>query len=180
MTILYTDASRSGEHQLHSIDQMVALQRKGHSVMLACREDSWIAKEAYCHNLLVSYIPFKNSLHIPSILALIRLIIRSRPTLIVTHNSNDTNIVGIARALMIGRISHFCIIQQKTGLPEKMRILPLNYMCDAVAVPVKAMIERLMQAGCRKPVYLYHPGVILSACRFFMKYPYLRISVTGC
>ncbi|EEZ5278433.1 glycosyltransferase [Escherichia coli] len=171
MTILYTDASRSGEHQLHSIDQMVSLQRKGHRVMLACREDSWIAKEAYCHNISVSYIPFKNSLHIPSILALIRLIIRSRPTLIVTHNSNDTNIVGIARALMIGRISHFCIIQQKTGLPEKMRMLPLNYMCDVVAVPAKAMIERLMQAGCRKPVYLVPPGCDFKRLQVLQEIP---------
>ncbi|EMD3343362.1 TPA: glycosyltransferase family 1 protein, partial [Escherichia coli] len=44
MKILYTESSPNiGGQELQALAQMAAMQRAGHSVMLACRENSRIA-----------------------------------------------------------------------------------------------------------------------------------------
>lgn len=47
MNILFTESSPNiGGQELQAVAQMVAIRKKGHSVLLVCREKSKIASEA--------------------------------------------------------------------------------------------------------------------------------------
>lgn len=166
MNILYTESSPNvGGQELQAIAQMLAFQRAGHRVMLACRQNSRIAGEAEKHALTVRYVPFRNSLHLPSVIALGRLIRTFRPQMVICHSGHDSNTVAITRAILPGRDGRFCVIRQKTYLTRNMKMFSLNWLCDAVAVPGLAMKETLLKAGCRRPVSVVTPGFDFAALR---------------
>ncbi|PAX81808.1 glycosyltransferase family 4 protein [Citrobacter sp. TSA-1] len=159
MNILYTESSRNiGGQEYQAVAQMVALKQAGHQVMLACRESSGIAEEAAKHGLRVMYIPFRNSLHLPSVCALRRGIRAFCPDIVVCHSGHDSNIVALTRATLPGRTGRFCIIRQKTWLTSKIRTFSLNHLCDAIVVPGRAMKQALEQAGCRRLIRVIPPG----------------------
>ena len=112
MNILYTESSPNicGQ-ELQAIAQMCAMRRLGHQVMLACREHSRISAEARRYGIPVVHIPFRNSLHIPSVLTLRRLIVAFRPEMIVCHRGHDSNIAGITRRTLYGSPSYVCAIK---------------------------------------------------------------------
>ena len=75
MKILFTESSPDiGGQELQALAQMTALQKHGHSVLLACREKSKIAHEARTIGHDVTFIPFRNSLNLPSIISLRQVI----------------------------------------------------------------------------------------------------------
>lgn len=159
MNILYTESSLNiGGQELQAVAQMVVLMKAGHQVMLACRENSGIAQKAAMHDIRVTHIPFRNSLHLPSIFALRRLIVKFRPDIVICHSGHDSNIVGLARGLLSGRLGHFGIVRQKTYLTTGMKMFSLNNMCDVVVVPSAEMREQLIQANCRQAVAVVPPG----------------------
>ena len=136
MNILYTESSSNiGGQELQAIAQMRAMRRLGHQVILACREHSRISAEACRYGIPVVHIPFRNSLHPPSILALRRLIVTFRPEIALSHSGHDSNIVGITRRTLFGGLSRFIIVRQKTYMTRNMKMFSLNHMCDVVVVP---------------------------------------------
>ncbi|TQO04876.1 UNVERIFIED_ORG: glycosyltransferase involved in cell wall biosynthesis [Citrobacter freundii] len=156
MNILYTESSPNiGGQGLQAIAQM-----------LACRENSGIAQKAVMHDIRVTHIPFRNSLHLPSIFALRRLIVAFRPDIVVCHSGHDSNITGLARGLLCGRLGRFGIVRQKTYLTAGMKMFSLNNMCDVVAVPSAEMRARLIQnSNCRQPVAVVPPGTDFARLR---------------
>ncbi|EOO7835921.1 glycosyltransferase, partial [Escherichia coli] len=97
MKILFTESSSDiGGQELQALAQMTALQKQGHSVLLACREKSKIAPEARKRGHDVTFIPFRNSLHLPSILRLRRIIGEFKPDLVICHSGHDSNIAGLS------------------------------------------------------------------------------------
>lgn len=166
MKFLYTESSPDiGGQELQAIAQMCAMQRSGHQVMLACREHSRISAEARRYGISVVHIPFRNSLHLPSVLALRRLTVTFRPDIVVCHSGHDSNITGLARASLTGRAGRFCIIRQKTYMTRKVRMFSLNYMCDVVVVPSGDVSSRLLASRCLRPVVVMPPGTDFSALR---------------
>jgi glycosyltransferase involved in cell wall biosynthesis len=166
MNILYTESSPNiGGQELQAIAQMVALMKAGHQVILACRENSCIAKKAGIHGIRVVGIPFRNSLHLPSIFALRRLIMSFRPDIVVCHSGHDSNITGLTRVLLSGQMGGFGIVRQKTYLTRKMKMFSLNYMCDVVAVPSGEMRARLIHENCQQPVVVVPPGMDFAKLR---------------
>lgn len=88
MRFLYTESSPDiGGQELQAIAQMCAMQRSGHQVMLACREHSRISVEAHRYGIPVVHISFRNSLHLPSVLALRQLIVTFRPDIFTIYNA---------------------------------------------------------------------------------------------
>ncbi|HEC9537434.1 TPA: glycosyltransferase family 4 protein [Salmonella enterica subsp. enterica serovar Poona] len=159
MNILYTESSRNiGGQEFQAVAQMVAMKQAGHQVMLACRESSGIAEEAAKHGLRIMYIPFRNSLHLPSVCALRRGIRAFCPDIVVCHSGHDSNIVALTRATLPGRGGRFCIIRQKTYLTCKIRTFSLNHLCDAIVVPGRAMKQVLEKAGCQRLIRVISPG----------------------
>lgn len=166
MNILYTESSPNiGGQELQAIAQMVALKQAGHRVVLACRQGSGIAEAAARQSIRVVYVPFRNSLHCPSVCVMRRLIVTFRPEIAVCHSGHDSNITGLVRALLPGRVGRFAIIRQKTYLTRKMRMFSLNNLCDVVVVPGKDMQERLVQAECLRSVAVVPPGFDFAGLR---------------
>ncbi|EFI9567232.1 glycosyltransferase family 4 protein [Escherichia coli] len=166
MNILYTESSPNiGGQELQAVAQMCAMRRLGHQVMLACREHSRISAEAHRYGIPVVHIPFRNSLHPPSVLALRRLIVTFRPEMVVCHSGHDSNIVGITRRILSGGTSRFAIIRQKTYMTQNMKMFSLNHMCDVVVVPSEEMRSRLIHEMCRQSVVVVPPGMDLAGLR---------------
>ncbi|HFF9411125.1 TPA: glycosyltransferase family 4 protein [Escherichia coli] len=166
MNILYTESSPNiGGQELQAIAQMCAMRRLGHTVMLACREHSRISAEARRYGIPVVHIPFRNSLHPPSVLALRRLMVTFRPEMVVCHSGHDSNIVGITRRILFGGTSHFVIIRQKTYMTQNMKMFSLNHMCDVVVVPSEEMRSRLIHEMCRQSVVVVPPGMDFAELR---------------
>ncbi|EOQ2163645.1 glycosyltransferase family 4 protein [Escherichia coli] len=156
MKILFTESSSDiGGQELQALAQMTALQKQGHSVLLACREKSKIAPEARKRGHDVTFIPFRNSLHFPSILRLRRIIGEFKPDLVICHSGHDSNIAGLSRLICCHR---FSIVRQKTYITRKTRTFSLNYLCDFIVVPSSAMMAHLMAEGVRTPVTVIPPG----------------------
>lgn len=166
MNILYTESSPNiGGQELQAVAQMCAMRRLGHTVMLACREHSRISAEARRYGIPVVHIPFRNSLHPPSVLALRRLIVTFRPEMVICHSGHDSNIAGITRRILSGDSSRFVIIRQKTYMTQNMKIFSLNHMCDVVVVPSEEMRSRLIHEMCRQPVVVVPPGMDFTELR---------------
>ncbi|EEZ9256898.1 glycosyltransferase family 4 protein [Escherichia coli] len=166
MNILYTEASLgiSGQ-ELQALSQIEALIQAGHQVILACRKNSRIACEAASLGIRATYVPFTNSLHIPSVITLRRLIVAFRPDIVICHSDLDSNITALTRAFLRGPDRYFCIIRQKTYLPQKIEMFPLNHMCDVVVVPTTEMQSRLIHEKCIQPVVVVPPGIDFSVLR---------------
>ena len=166
MNIIYTASSLgiSGQ-ELQALAQMRALINAGHQVILACRKNSRIAREAARYDIRMTYIPFTNSLHLPSIIALRRLIVAFRPDIVVCHGDQDNTIAGLTRASLRGRVRNFCIIRQKSYLPRKIKMFSLNHMCDVVVVPSWEMRSRLIYEKCMQPVNIIPHGINFSVLR---------------
>lgn len=166
MNILYTESSSNiGGQEMQAIAQMCAIRRLGHRVMLACREHSRISAKALRYGIPVVYIPFRSSLHLPSVLALRRLIVAFRPEMVVCHSDYDSNIVGITRRILFTGTSRFIIIRQKMYMAQNMKMFSLNHMCDVVVVPSEMMRSRLIHEMCRRPVVVVPLGMDLSRLR---------------
>lgn len=166
MNILYTESSPNiGGQELQAVAQMCAMRRLGHQVMLACREHSRISVEAHRYGIPVVHIPFRNSLHPPSVLALRRLIVTFRPEMVVCHSGHDSNIVGITRRILSGGTSRFAIIRQKTYMTQNMKMFSLNHMCDVVVVPSEEMRSCLIHEMCRQSVVVVFPGMDFAELR---------------
>ncbi len=156
MKILFTESSPNiGGQELQALDQMLALREGGHSVLLACREKSKIAQEAIKRRLNITFIPFRNSIHISSIFKLRRVIGEFNPDLIICHSGHDSNIVGLSRLICCHQ---FSIIRQKTYITQKTKTFSLNYLCDAIIVPGTATQKYLKAEGVRTPVTVVPPG----------------------
>ncbi|MGS5326461.1 glycosyltransferase family 4 protein [Escherichia coli] len=166
MRFLYTESSPDiGGQELQAIAQMCAMQRSGHQVMLACREHSRISVEAHRYDIPVVHISFRNSLHLPSVLALRQLIVTYRPDIVVCHSGHDSNTTGLARASLPGRAGRFCIIRQKTYMTKKVRMFSLNHMCDVVVAPSSDVSSKLLSMRCLRPVVVVPPGTDFSVLR---------------
>ncbi len=142
---------------------MDALRRKGHSVLLVCRDKSKIAAEAERRKIEVIFVPFRNSLHIPSVLKLLRIIRDFRPHLVVCHSGHDSNTVGLTRLFI--RRPRFRILRQKTYLTRKTKSFSLNYFCDEVIVPGTAMRTHLIHEGVRTRITIVPPGFYFQKLR---------------
>lgn len=156
MKILFTESSSDiGGQELQALVQMTALRKQGYSVLLACREKSKIAQEARKRGHNVTFIPFRNSLHLPSILRLRQIIGEFKPELVICHSGHDSNIAGLSRLICSHR---FSIVRQKTYITRKTRTFSLNYLCDAIVVPGSSMMAHLKAEGVRTPITVIPPG----------------------
>ncbi len=157
MNILFTESSPNiGGQELQAIAQMNVLKKKGHSILLACRKSSKIEAEAVKSGIDVIFVSFRNSLHIPSMLKLLRVNRDFRPHLVVCHSGHDSNVIGLTRFFVLGH--RFRIIRQKTYLTRNIKNFSLNYLCDEVIVPGTAMKTQLIQKGCRTRITVVPPG----------------------
>lgn len=173
MFILFTESSPNlGGQELQAIAWMVEFKKKGYQILLACRPGSNISVKATTENIPVTYIPFRNSTHIPSILIMTHLIQRYSPDIIICHSGHDSNIVGIARILIRYRFKSPYVIRLKTYLTKRIKSFSLNYLNDTVIVPGKFVKNQLVEAGCiEEKIQILHPGFDFDKMEKDSQYP---------
>lgn len=149
MKILYTESSPNmGGQEMQALTQMQAFREQGHAVVLACRKYSKISFNAERLGIPVCYIPFRNSLHLPSVYRLLQFMHRFSPDMVICHSGHDSNTVGIARLVLSVTRRPPRVIRQKTYLTGKIKPFSLNYLNDVLIVPGHDIRDRLVQAGC--------------------------------
>jgi glycosyltransferase involved in cell wall biosynthesis len=88
--IIFTDSSINiGGQELQALQQMRALNAAGWQTQLLCKPQSAIAKRALDMGLAVQAIRFRYAFHIPSWIAVYRIIKNHQPNAIICHGSHD-------------------------------------------------------------------------------------------
>jgi glycosyltransferase involved in cell wall biosynthesis len=157
--ILFTESSRNlGGQELQALQQMVTLNASGSATQLACRKESGIALRAEALGLQVTHIPFRNSLHLPSLLAMRQLIKAWRPDAIVSHSGHDANITAIAARTMCHRPS---LIRARTYQPGLPKAWTYNALADVTVVPSAALRNEILVNPRITPerIRVLYPGI---------------------
>jgi glycosyltransferase involved in cell wall biosynthesis len=157
--ILFTESSNNlGGQELQALQQMVALENKGIKTRLACRENSGISERAALLGLQRITVPFCNSLHLPSMLIMRRLIQNWRPQAIISHSGHDANIAALSAGFLSLRP---VLVRSRTYQPGRPKAWTYNRFADVTVVP-SAELRRQILANPRiksERVNVLYPGI---------------------
>lgn len=141
--VLFTESSPNlGGQELQLITQARGLAARGIEVRLACRPDSRIRARAGESGVPVEPVAFRNSLHPPSVLAVMRLLASWRPDAALCHSGHDANVCALAARLTRGIRPR--LVRMRTyqhGLPHAWTY---NRLFDRTLVPSEEMRGRLL------------------------------------
>jgi glycosyltransferase involved in cell wall biosynthesis len=164
--ILFSESSPNlGGQELQLLQQMVALQARGIETRLACRPASRIATLALERGLPVHFIPFRNSLHPPSLLALTRLLRGWQPDAVISHSGHDANNCSLAARLAGVFMSHRPrLIRSRTYQPGLPNAWSYNHLSDLTLTPSEE-VRRNLLANPRirgERIRVLYPGIDLG------------------
>ncbi len=163
--ILFSESSDNlGGQELQLLQQMRGLEQRGLSVLLLCREGSRVGAVARGQGLETVAVPFRNSLHPASIVAVVRVLRARRADALISHSGHDANVCAIAARLVAGRP---LLIRMRTYLPGPPHAWTYNTLADLTLVPSAEMRRSL----------LAHPGIDPSRIRVL--YPGLDFERIG-
>lgn len=157
--ILFTESSNNlGGQELQALQQMTALENNGINTRLACRENSGIARRAALLGLQRVNVPFCNSLHLPSVLAMRRLIQDWRPQAIISHSGHDANIAALSVGLLSLRP---ILVRSRTYQPGRPKARTYNRFADVTVVPSAELRRQILANPRIKPerVCVLYPGI---------------------
>lgn len=150
--ILFTESSKNlGGQEMQALQQMRRLEAAGVSTCLACSGAS-IAERALKLGLAVENVRFRNSLHLPSLWAMWKLIVNWKPDAIVSHSGHDANIAGMAARMVRNRP---VLVRSRTYQPGPPRAWTYNRLADITVVPSGELRRQLLS----------NPGIIASKIR---------------
>ena len=144
MRYLFCESSPNfGGQEQQILLQMAGLGRAGHSCVLACKPGSAIAGEATRRGLEWVPVPFLNSLHLPSVWALHRLIRSRAVNVALCHSGHDANILAFAARTVLRRP---VLLRARTYLAGRVRPGTVNRFVDRTVVPSE-YLRRLIIAN---------------------------------
>lgn len=161
--IIFTESSNNlGGQELQALQQMVALEKAGIKTRLACRKNSGIAARAALLGLQVVEVPFRNSLHFPSILTIRRLIREWRPQTIVSHSGHDANIAALSASFLPHRP---VLVRSRTYQPGLPKAWTYNHFADITVVPSAGLRHEILANPHIAPerVQVLYPGIDFNA-----------------
>jgi glycosyltransferase involved in cell wall biosynthesis len=98
--VLHTEWSEGwGGQEKRILSEMLGMQARGHTVLLATRAHTKIAEKAHASGILVYTLPFRNNIDVYTIYKLYQLIIRHHVQIVATHSGKDNWCGGIAAKL---------------------------------------------------------------------------------
>lgn len=174
--ILHTEWSLGwGGQEIRILREMEAFRARGWDMRLACRAESIISKRAQESGFPVEHVPFKYSVHLPSILGLTRIIRQNGVSLVHTHSSVDGWLGGMAAKLAgvpMVRSRHLSS-PVRPGLNAK---LVYDILPEAVISSGRHIRDHLVQVGrchaCRQysvpagaDTAIFHPDVETEGLR---------------
>jgi glycosyltransferase involved in cell wall biosynthesis len=157
--ILFSESSPNlGGQELQLLQQMEALAQRKIEVRLACRPGSGIHAAALERGLDVVPVPFRNSLHVPSIRMVRRLLSEWRPAVVVSHSGHDANVCGLAARLVGSRPRLVRVRTYQHGIPHAWTY---NWLADLTLVPSRNLRNRILRNPRIDPerIHILYPGV---------------------
>lgn len=157
--ILFSESSPNlGGQELQLLQQMVALRARGLEVKLVCRANSGIHRAALGRGLEVELVAFRNSLHLPSIRKLAKLMRSWRPDAVISHSGHDANNCALAARLVRPRPLLVRARTYQHGIPHAWTY---NWLSDLTIVPSREMQERVLQNPKIDParIHILYPGL---------------------
>ncbi len=158
--VLFSESSPNlGGQELQLLQQMAGLQGRDIETRLLCRPSSRIAQVAAERGLPVTPVMFRNSLHPPSIAAVIRLLREWRPDAIISHSGHDANNCAVA-ARLAGLRCRPRLLRSRTYQPGMPNAWSYNHLADLTLTP-SAEVRRNLLANPRiKPerICVLYPG----------------------
>jgi len=157
--LIFSESSPNlGGQELQILLQMSALRARGIEVSLLCRQASRIGEIARERHLETIAVPFRNSLHAPSIAAVARMLRARRPDAVISHSGHDANTCAIA-ARLAGRRPR--LIRVRTYQAGPPRAWTFNHLADLTLVCSEALRGSLL-ANPRirsERIQVLYPGV---------------------
>lgn len=166
--ILFTESSPNlGGQELQLLQQMAELITRGVSVHLLCRANSRIGELARTRGLPTTAVPFRNSLHLPSIAAVARMVRHWQPDAIVCHSGHDANACAFALHIataLHGERQRPCLIRMRTYQPGMPHAWTYNLLADLTFVPSAEMRRQLLANPHIRPdrIRVLYPGFLFE------------------
>ena len=157
--ILFSESSPNlGGQELQLLQQMEVLTQRHIEVKLACRAGSGIHAAALERGFSVVPVPFRNSLHLPSIRIVRGLLQEWRPDVVVSHSGHDANTCGLAARLLSDRPRLIRVRTYQHGVPHAWTY---NWLADATLVPSRDMRNRILSNPRIDPerIHVLYPGL---------------------
>lgn len=159
LTVAHLDSAvtwRGGQNQVFLTAKGMAA--RGHRVILACRSGGALESRAGAEGLDVRPIPFRGDLWPPAILALLRMLRRERPRVLVLHDPHAVS-AGLVAARLAG--GSRLVAVRRVDFPLRGALSRWKYeACDRVIV-VSGAIGRVVEDSGVDParLRLVHEGV---------------------
>ena len=157
--ILFTESSRNvGGQELQLLAQMAGLAARGVETRLACNPAGRLDAVARARGIAPVAVPFRNSVHPPSIVRLVRLMRDLRPDAVITHSGHDASIASIAARLVRPRPVLVRARTYQHGVPSAW---PYNVATDCTVVP-SAELKRALLANPKidaARIHVLYPGL---------------------
>jgi glycosyltransferase involved in cell wall biosynthesis len=161
-TVLFLESSKNiGGQELQLLQQMQELNQLGWTTKLLCKPQARIHDFAISQGLDVQGLGFRNALHIPSIIAVIKIIRKLKPIALICHSGHDA-IVGAIAARVIGLFqARPQIIRMRTYQPGLPSSFTYNYLFDKTYTPSEHLREKLLKNKNIQPlkVDVLYPGI---------------------
>lgn len=145
-TVLFLESSKNiGGQELQLLQQMQELNRLGWQTKLLCKQHARIHEFAVSKGLDVQAHGFRNALHIPSIIAVIKVIRSFKPSVLICHSSHDAVIGAIAAKLLGLFQSRPQVIRMRTYQPGVPSSFTYNYLFDKTYTPSEHLREKVLK-----------------------------------
>jgi glycosyltransferase involved in cell wall biosynthesis len=161
--VLFTESSSNlGGQELQLLEQAKGLASRGIEVRLMCGAASRIGELADQYRVPVSPVEFRNSLHPPSLLRVMRVLSQWKPDAVLSHSGHDADVCALAARLISKRPR--LLVRMRTyqhGLP---RAWTYNRFFDRTLVPSEEMRKRLLANPRVKAerIAVLRPGVAFA------------------
>lgn len=142
MRFFFSESSKDFGGQAQQIlHQMTALTAAGHPCILACPANSGIAEEAERRKLPWSTVPFRNSIHPPSLLRVRRLLKQHRIEVALCHSGHDASVLCLAARSLRSRPT---LLRVRTYLAKLPRPSSVNWSVDRTLVPSEFLRQSMI------------------------------------
>ncbi len=169
--ILFSESSVNlGGQELQLLQQMQALNARGITTQLLCRSHARIAVKAQQLQLPMTTVPFRNSLHLPSIWQVRKCLLNFQPDAIICHSGHDSNVCALAGRLLRKRP---VILRSRTYQPDTPGSFPYNHMVDLTMVPSAALRRKILAnpAIAAERIHIVYPGIAFDTIKSDAKKP---------
>lgn len=161
--VLFSESSPNvGGQELQLLAQATGLPGRGIETLILCRAGSRLAEVAAARGVATVAIPYRNSLHLPSIAGVRRVLQSFRPDALICHSGHDANNGALAARLVADRPA---LLRARTYQHGQPNAWTYNHLFDRTLVPSNEMRQRLLANRAIDPqrIHLLYPGIDFAA-----------------